>query len=215
MSPPTSSRAERAGRRAGCRAGSEPEQGRKDRPRLRHLPSAQVRRRTGDRFTETMEDYRDLFEELQIDPKSYAVFWSSVIYRYRQASGHAPLLRRGTDASIKNMTDDILRAYGPRIWVPHSEWRKALAEGEESLLYEKNGPNARLYHILGRLWWRMRELVYEEKPAPKQRSGARNQSCRHKKVEGDEHSEGDDTYLVGYPNLWLPSRHDTHGDRPT
>lgn len=112
-------------------------------PGLRHLGSTQVRARTGDHFTETINDYLDIFHELQIDPVFYEVFWHDVIYRYRQGSRHVPLLKRGTDASIRTMSDDMLRAYGWRIWRPDSDWRSGLAEGEQMLLYEKGGANTR------------------------------------------------------------------------
>lgn len=114
-----------------------------DQPGLRHLGTSQVRQRTGSRFRETINDYLDIFQELQIDPMFHEVFWTSVIYRYRQGSRHAPLLKRGTVASIKTMSDDILRAYGWRIWGDKSGWRGKLAEGEERLLYHKDGPNTR------------------------------------------------------------------------
>lgn len=112
-------------------------------PGLRHLGTSQVRQRTGARFTETINDYLDIFQELQIDSMFHGVFWSSVIYRYRQGSRHAPLLKRGTVASIRTMSDDILRAYGWRIWGEKSGWRSKLVEGEERLLYHKDGPNTR------------------------------------------------------------------------
>ena len=117
--------------------------GLEDQPGLRHLGTTQVRARTGDRFTETINDYREIFQELQIDPIFQGVFWSSVIYRYRQGSRHTPLLKRGTEASIKTMSDDVLRAYGKRMWGPASGWRSGLAQGEEMLLYDKNGANTR------------------------------------------------------------------------
>lgn len=112
-------------------------------PGLRHLGTSQVRARTGDRLTETINDYLDIFQELQIDPTLHTVFWSGVIYRYRQGAGHASLLKRGTEASIRNMSDDILRAYGSRIWGEKSEWRSGPAQQEEELVFDKNGPNTR------------------------------------------------------------------------
>jgi hypothetical protein len=112
-------------------------------PGLQHLSTTQVRGRTGASFTETIEDYRDILQELQIDPRFRNVFWSSVIYRYRQGSRHLPLLKRGTERSIKTMSEDVLRAYGQRVWGPNSGWRSGLAEGEEMLLYEKDGANTR------------------------------------------------------------------------
>jgi hypothetical protein len=112
-------------------------------PGLQHLGTTQVRPRTGDHFTETISDYLGFFQELQIDPMYHATFWTSIIYRYRQTTRHLPLLKRGTEASIKNMTDDVLRAYGERVWGHKSEWRSELAEGEEMLIYDKDGANTR------------------------------------------------------------------------
>lgn len=112
-------------------------------PGLGHLGTTQLRLRTGERTIETINNYLDIFQELQIDPTFQGVFWSGVICRYRQGSRHAPLLKRGTVASIKTMTDDVLRAYGGRIWGPNSGWRSGLAAGEEMLLYDKNGGNLR------------------------------------------------------------------------
>ena len=110
-------------------------------PGLRHLGTTQVRLRTGARMTETMDDYRDIFQELQIDPAFQASFWTDIIYRYRQFSRHASLLKRGTQASIRNMSDDILRGYGERVWGQTSSWRSGLATGEKMLLYDRNGAN--------------------------------------------------------------------------
>ena len=112
-------------------------------PGLRHLTSQQVRWRPRERVTESIEDYHDFFHDLQIDPAQYQVFWSEVIYRYRQSGRHMPLLRRGTDASMKNMNDDLLRAYGERIWGEQSTWRRCLEEGESSLLYKKGQTESR------------------------------------------------------------------------
>ncbi len=94
-------------------------------------------------MTETMDDYLDIFQELQIDPAFQASFWTDIIYRYRQFSRHATFLRRGTQASIRNMSDDVLRGYGERVWGPASKWRSGLAIGEKLLLYDKNGTNER------------------------------------------------------------------------
>jgi hypothetical protein len=113
------------------------------RPGLQHLGTTQVRPRTGDHFTETISDYLGFFQELQIDLMYHATFWTSIIYRYRQTTRHLPLLKRGTEASIKNMSDDVLRAYGERVWGHKSEWRSELAEGEEMLVYDKDGANTR------------------------------------------------------------------------
>lgn len=114
------------------------------RPGLQHLNAAQLRLRTGDQLTETIDDYIDVFQELQIDPVYHNTFWHDVIYRYRQAPRHATFLKRGTAASIKNMSNDILRAYGLRIWGPKSGWRSGLAQGEKPLVYERAGDNSRL-----------------------------------------------------------------------
>ena len=114
-----------------------------DLPGLRHLGTTKLRARLGGRFTETMNDYLDIFQELQISKLYYQTFWSDVIYRYRQSTRHLPLLKRGTEVSIKNMSDDILRGYGKRIWGLESAWRGNLSAGEEMLVYDKDGPNDR------------------------------------------------------------------------
>ena len=92
-------------------------------------------------MTESMDDYLDIFQELQVDPAFQASFWTDIIYRYRQFSRHAIFLKRGTHASIKNMSDDILRGYGERIWGQTSSWRSGLATGEKMLLYDRTGAN--------------------------------------------------------------------------
>jgi hypothetical protein len=113
-----------------------------DLPGLRNLGTKRLRQRVASLFTETMDDYHDIFQELQISPLYYQGFWS-VIYRYRQGSHHLPFLKRGTESSIKYMTDDILRGYGMRIWGLQSTWRGNVAAGEDILLYDKDGPNDR------------------------------------------------------------------------
>ena len=112
-------------------------------PGLRQLGTTRLRPRLGTRFIETIDDYVDIFQELQIDPAFRNVFWSSVIYRYRQAPRHLPLLKRGTEISIRTMSDDVLRGYGQRVWGPQSAWRSGLVTGEEILLYEKDGFNTK------------------------------------------------------------------------
>jgi hypothetical protein len=181
-------------------------------PGLRHLGASQVRRRTGTNYTETVDDYVDIFQELQIDREYYWGFWHDVLYRYRQQTNHAPLLKRGTEAAIRTMSDEILRAYGYRTWGVNSAWRAPLPRGDEMLVYDKDGDNSRyeiiletffdradfcrLHGILDNVWWRMRELVYEEKPAPKHRGRGREDSLRKRALVGDQYSEGDETYLV-------------------
>lgn len=117
--------------------------GQSHRPGLRHLGTTQLRARTGASSTENINDYLDIFQELQVDPMYHSIFWTSVIYRYRQSSRHLPLLKRGTEKSIRQMSDDILRAYGVRIWGAVSTWRSELVDGEEMLLYEKDGQDTR------------------------------------------------------------------------
>ncbi len=55
---------------------------------------------------------------------------------------------------------------------------------------------ARLRGILAKMWWRMRELIYEEKPkpAPRKREGAASKKKENLAIES--FSEGDETYLV-------------------
>jgi hypothetical protein len=114
-----------------------------DLPGLRHLGTKRLRARVAPRFTETINDYLDIFQELQISPQYHQGFWSNVIYRYRQSTRHLPFLKRGTEASIKNMSDDILRGYGKRIWGSDSTWRGSVPAGEEMIVYDKDGPNDR------------------------------------------------------------------------
>lgn len=54
----------------------------------------------------------------------------------------------------------------------------------------------RLHEILAKLWWRMRELVYEAKPVPKHRQRAPKSSLHKAALAGDAVSEADETYLV-------------------
>ena len=59
----------------------------------------------------------------------------------------------------------------------------------------------RLHEILEKLWWRMRELVYEEKPAPKRRGRARKRN-----LAGAALPEGDETDLVSSAAYLASSR---------
>lgn len=55
---------------------------------------------------------------------------------------------------------------------------------------------ARLHEILDKMWWRMRELVYEEKPKPAPRKRVRAAPQRKRNLADESFSEGDETYLV-------------------
>ena len=55
---------------------------------------------------------------------------------------------------------------------------------------------ARLHEILAKMWWRMRELIYEEKPKPAPRKRVRAATKRKGNLADESFSEGDETYLV-------------------
>lgn len=59
--------------------------------------------------------------------------------------------------------------------------------------------NGRLHEILAKMWWRMRELLYEEKPKPKPvaRKRGRTKSERLRNYAAEpSYIEGDEIYLV-------------------
>jgi len=76
----------------------------------------------------------------------------------------------------------------------------------------------RLHELLANLWWRMRQLFFEEKPKPKSKprkragrsqaqtdSQAQAASQRQTRAPSDSYSAGDEASQVSYADCLLPS----------
>ena len=163
-------------------------------------------------LTECADDYADLFRALQIRPEMHELFLEGLLKKVRRK--HIKELQTGTDASIRGLTKLVLRGYRTIVWNERSEWlleEAKLAKGEARLLH--GGENeqyvwmarskkakgntvlralliyaSRFYPLLEPVWWRMRELVFERKPPPKNRLP--------RKKDGRKGGEAEDAYEV-------------------
>jgi hypothetical protein len=86
-------------------------------------------------INESVDDYADLFRNLQLRPELYERFSDGVLRVIRQKN--IKELQRGTDASIRHLSSLVLRGYRTIVWKEGSEWLledSELDEGEERLL---------------------------------------------------------------------------------
>lgn len=88
--------------------------------------------------------YRDFYRQLQISPDHHFKFWDGILRLARRK--HLDDIKRGTPASIKNLTDLVLRGFGYIIWAETSVWLlpfDQLEDGEQPLVYlRKGGPES-------------------------------------------------------------------------
>jgi hypothetical protein len=88
---------------------------------------------------ESVDDYADLFRNLQLRPELYERFSDGVLKVIRQKN--IKELQRGTDASIRHLSSLVLRGYRTIVWKEGSEWLledSELDEGEERLLHGRD-----------------------------------------------------------------------------
>ena len=102
--------------------------------------ASEIRARKVSELDESVEDYEEFFQQLQIKPERYQEFFDGIIYVIRQK--HLNDLRRGTAASIKSLTNFLLRGYGYVAWPPSSTWL-VKDPGEERLVHVRGGTNDR------------------------------------------------------------------------
>src|SRR5271156_5953822 len=79
-----------------------------------------MRLRTRLESNESAEDYTEYFNQLQIRPDRHQHFFTGALYPVRQK--HLDELKRGTDASMRNLSALFLRGYGYKIWPVDSAW---------------------------------------------------------------------------------------------
>lgn len=111
---------------------------------LRKLPLFEVREREDHGLL-----YTKFFRELQIRPAKYDDFYDGVIQFSRNK--HLADIKLCSNASIKRLTDLLLRAFGYIVWKEGSDWlleETELAEGEVTLVHVRgegieNPKNAR------------------------------------------------------------------------
>jgi hypothetical protein len=88
---------------------------------------------------ESVDDYTDLFRNLQLRPELYERFLDGVLKVIRLKN--IKELQRGTDASIRHLSSLVLRGYRTIVWKEGSEWLledSELDEGEERLLHGRD-----------------------------------------------------------------------------
>ena len=113
-------------------------------------------------------------------------------------------LKTATAAMIKDLTALFLRGYGSLVY--HKQAEKWLVDESELQLagkerlqfthgnYAVDGPNRHFYAIMEPMWWKMRTIVFELKPAAKKRG----QPKKNAVVQDDGASQGDiDTDMDG------------------
>ncbi|KIW25357.1 uncharacterized protein PV07_08542 [Cladophialophora immunda] len=135
--------------------------------------------------------YAPIFRQLQIRADKQQDFHSGVIRVIRNR--HHKLIQRASDASLKSLTDFLLRAFGYIIWKADSDWvldKTDLDEGEAKLIYVKgrhNVPDCRFHPILEPLWRQMRNLMFTRR-----RQGPTHRS----RASGVAATDGEDSYLA-------------------
>ena len=98
---------------------------------LRKLTDAQVKA-----AEDYGELYRDLYRQLQIKQSRCDEFYDGILCIVRNK--HSDQLKRGTAASIRTVTETLLRGYGYLVWAEDKDFLMAseeLDEGEERLVY--------------------------------------------------------------------------------
>ncbi|KIX96628.1 uncharacterized protein Z520_07894 [Fonsecaea multimorphosa CBS 102226] len=134
---------------------------------LRGVPGTELRKLTDIAIIAAESNgelYAPIFRQLQIRADKYQDFHSGVIRILRNK--HHKIIQRGTDASVRDMTDFLLQGFGYIIWKADSDWvldETDLDEGEAKLIYVKgrnNVPDSRFYPILEPLWRQMRNVMF-------------------------------------------------------
>lgn len=133
--------------------------------------------------------YAHHFRQLQIKPEKYYNFYDRSLRVLRNK--HIDLLKRGSPASIRQLTDLFVRGNGYLVWTENSIWQldnSELDNGEIRLTYQRRAEtpnlevenprsarpsrslksletdNPRLYPIFTDLWTLMRNTIFELKP---------------------------------------------------
>ncbi|KAK5053210.1 hypothetical protein LTR84_002184 [Exophiala bonariae] len=178
---------------------------------LTDVPGTQLRKLNQGQASEKEHQgaiYKDLYRQLQITPALHDRFYLQVLRIVRNK--HIDDLKRGSEASIRTLTDLLLRGFGGHVWEEYKGWLlpvDQLDEGEERLNYVRGDSehNARFYQILANLWPRMRNVIFEIKAAPKKRGRSTGEDSPALSVD----TEFDSAYLGdtdthGFPSPSLP-----------
>ncbi|OAL36746.1 hypothetical protein AYO20_04078 [Fonsecaea nubica] len=167
-------------------------------PDLSSVPGNELRKLTDTTIVSVElngEIYAPIFRQMQIRADRYQQFHSGVIRVIRNR--HHKLIQRGSDSSLKNVTEFLIRAFAYIIWKPGSEWVLAdtdLEEGEAKLIYIKGKNNIlderkfdRFFPIIDPLWRQMRNLMFTRR-----RQGPTQRGRFSRRAETD----GEDLYLA-------------------
>lgn len=106
---------------------------------LSDVPSTQLRKLNHRQASEKEHEgalYKDLYRQLQIAPSLHDRFYLQVLRIVRNK--HIDDLKRGSEASMRLMTDLLLRGFGSHVWEERKGWLlpvDQLNEGEERLTY--------------------------------------------------------------------------------
>lgn len=71
---------------------------------------------------EKWQTYEATWIKLQLQPQYQQSFFEQIVYPHRQKTQHKLSLKRNTEAGIKTLTKDLIRAYGRRVWGAKSQW---------------------------------------------------------------------------------------------
>ncbi|OAP54639.1 hypothetical protein AYL99_11087 [Fonsecaea erecta] len=136
-------------------------------PNLSSVPGSELRKLTDAVIVAAESNgelYAPIFRRLQIRPEKYQIFHSGVVRVIRNR--HHKLIQRASDASLRNMTELLLRAFGYIVWKADSEWLLSgpeLDQGEDRLVYVRGKDHLtdpRFYPILEDLWRQMRSMMF-------------------------------------------------------
>ncbi|EXJ81609.1 hypothetical protein A1O1_07674 [Capronia coronata CBS 617.96] len=164
-------------------------------PDLTDIPGAELRKLPEGDIKENEiygQVYSNTFRELQIGNDQHERFYDGVIRVIRNK--HPEEIKRGTEASLKQLTDLTLRGFGYIVWKEGSTWlipADELDEDEVRLVHVRgagieNADNARFYPLFRDLWILMRNLMFEHRGPPRrqrratQRPRARRQTRRER-----------------------------------
>lgn len=110
-----------------------------DFPDLNDVDGSELRKSSQSQFSAKEHQgalYKGFYRQLQLSPALYDRFYLHILRPTRNK--HINDLKRGTAASIKLMTDILLRGFGYIVWEARLSWLipdDQLDEGEERLFY--------------------------------------------------------------------------------
>ncbi|KAK5944548.1 hypothetical protein PMZ80_003830 [Knufia obscura] len=155
----------------------------KDWQKLKKLPDIDLQ---GPDQEDNGRAYSDIFTQLQIRPESHESFFHSNLKGFRNKDNNLRLLAKGDEKALQMMSQACLKALGKLVWADSRGWllnADELRSNERPLHYiqpkdYKQGDHDRFFEILKPLWERMRNHIFEVKPATRPTRGHKTPVAR-------------------------------------